>query len=218
MTEISIFPIPGCVTFPGTVFPLHVFEPRYRDMINHCLEQNSPVAICHTQSVISPGRPADNMREALSSNQATYRPYDVFSAGYCELIETTADGRMYLNIHICERYRRGEEIQQLPYPIYACEVFSDQLPTVQERRENQQLKEKIIHRLSAIAMADKELDNRIPQLLATAEWQQMMAEDFSFRLFGLIRFDADILQNCLEMDSAGERLNFVLALLNADAG
>ena len=51
MAEICIFPIPGCVTFPGTVFPLHVFEPRYREMIQRCLDENKLVAICHPSSV-----------------------------------------------------------------------------------------------------------------------------------------------------------------------
>ena len=32
MTDIALFPIPNCVAFPGTVFPLHVFEPRYRSL------------------------------------------------------------------------------------------------------------------------------------------------------------------------------------------
>lgn len=31
--EVPIFPLPKLVLFPGTLLPLHIFEPRYRDML-----------------------------------------------------------------------------------------------------------------------------------------------------------------------------------------
>ena len=35
--EVALFPIPDLVAFPGTVIPLHVFEPRYRKMVHDCV-------------------------------------------------------------------------------------------------------------------------------------------------------------------------------------
>ena len=46
--EISLFPIPNVVAFPGTVMPLHVFEPRYRALINDAVDQNRMIGVCHT--------------------------------------------------------------------------------------------------------------------------------------------------------------------------
>ena len=31
-TRFPIFPLPNVVLFPGTYLPLHIFEPRYRQM------------------------------------------------------------------------------------------------------------------------------------------------------------------------------------------
>ena len=31
--RIALFPIPDLVAFPGAMVPLHVFEPRYREML-----------------------------------------------------------------------------------------------------------------------------------------------------------------------------------------
>ena len=31
--EIPIFPLPNVVLFPQTDLPLHIFEPRYREMV-----------------------------------------------------------------------------------------------------------------------------------------------------------------------------------------
>jgi Lon protease-like protein len=36
VTELAMFPL-GTVLFPGAVLPLHVFEPRYRTLVQRCL-------------------------------------------------------------------------------------------------------------------------------------------------------------------------------------
>src|SRR5687767_5279898 len=37
MAELPMFPL-GTVLLPGGVLPLHIFEPRYREMIRTCLD------------------------------------------------------------------------------------------------------------------------------------------------------------------------------------
>lgn len=214
MTDICIFPIPGCVTFPGTVFPLHVFEPRYREMIHHCLDTQGLLAICHTRKQLSPGKQTDSLQEALSSNQATYIPQNVFSAGHCELVNTTDDGRLFVNVHLQQRFILGEEKQRLPFPIYACEAFGDEFRP-QQLDSLQILKDKLMHRLTALVQADAEVRDAMLPVLMSPEWQNMDSEEFSFRLYSLIGFDADLLQQLLEMNSPAERMQFTLDLLNA---
>lgn len=210
MIDICIFPIPECVTFPGTVFPLHVFEPRYREMINYCIESDTPLAVCHTRKLVSAPKPTEDLKEALSSNQATYRPFDVISAGMCDLQKVTDDGRMYLDVHVKERFRIINERQFLPFQIYQCESFPDVVPEEEERHQNQQLKDKICHRLIALGHRNKS----VQELLQSDEWASMSSDEFSFELFGLIHFDADVMQTLLEMDSANQRLSSTLSLLN----
>lgn len=41
---IPIFPL-GIVVYPGEQLNLHIFEPRYRQLINECREQNKPFGI-----------------------------------------------------------------------------------------------------------------------------------------------------------------------------
>ncbi len=31
--------------FPGTPLPLHIFEPRYKEMIGECLDRNAPFGV-----------------------------------------------------------------------------------------------------------------------------------------------------------------------------
>ena len=37
--EMPLFPL-NVVLFPGMALPLHIFEARYREMINRCLDEN----------------------------------------------------------------------------------------------------------------------------------------------------------------------------------
>lgn len=40
-----VFPLPGTVLLPGTLVSLHVFEPRYRQMMAYCLEGHRVLAV-----------------------------------------------------------------------------------------------------------------------------------------------------------------------------
>ncbi|MCS6999370.1 MAG: LON peptidase substrate-binding domain-containing protein [Bacteroidota bacterium] len=42
--QIGLFPL-NTVLFPGALLPLHIFEPRYRQLISECIESNAPFGI-----------------------------------------------------------------------------------------------------------------------------------------------------------------------------
>jgi ATP-dependent Lon protease len=42
---LPIFPLQSVFLFPGTVLPLHIFEPRYRLMLDYCLENDEELGI-----------------------------------------------------------------------------------------------------------------------------------------------------------------------------
>ncbi|NOY43730.1 MAG: LON peptidase substrate-binding domain-containing protein [Planctomycetes bacterium] len=49
--KVRLFPLPDLVMFPHVMQPLHVFEPRYRDLLNEALDSDGLIAM----SVLSPG-------------------------------------------------------------------------------------------------------------------------------------------------------------------
>ena len=210
MTEIAIFPIPDCVSFPHTVFPLHVFEPRYRQMINDCVDNNRLLGICHTQKELRSAKPDQPIQEALQSNQATYKPFEVFSAGSCEIIKTLDDGRIYLHVDLNNRYQIKSEIQTLPYMIADCEPVDDEDLTEEVLKETVLYQEKIIARLSAITAHIP----KVGELLNSDEWKNKDPIKFSFEIFGLLDFESEYLQEILEMRSPLGRLDFLLSNLN----
>jgi Lon protease-like protein len=44
VTELGIFPL-GLVLLPGERLPLHIFEPRYKELISECLAEERPFGI-----------------------------------------------------------------------------------------------------------------------------------------------------------------------------
>lgn len=42
--EMPLFPL-NTVLFPGMVLPLHIFEPRYQEMINRCISEKLPFGV-----------------------------------------------------------------------------------------------------------------------------------------------------------------------------
>ncbi len=49
LIQIPVFPLPDVVLFPHTLLPLHIFEPRYRDMIRDCLAGDRRLAVALLQ-------------------------------------------------------------------------------------------------------------------------------------------------------------------------
>ncbi|WP_040556493.1 LON peptidase substrate-binding domain-containing protein [Reinekea blandensis] len=210
MTEIAVFPIPQCVAFPGTHFPLHVFEPRYRTMVEHCIETGLPLAICHVEKQVREAPKDQTLSEALNSNQATYRPVQLVTAGECRLHETLQDGRMMISVALDQRYRLDREVQALPFMIFDATPVDDDPMSPEEAHEAQLLKDKLMHRLLALTADSVE----IQATLNSDTWIQKPVDAFSFELFSLLQTDPDIMQNLLEMRSPLARMKTALDLLS----
>ncbi len=47
--QISIFPLPGAILFPGMQIPLHIFEPRYRSLVKDALARDRRIGMIQPQ-------------------------------------------------------------------------------------------------------------------------------------------------------------------------
>lgn len=45
MEDLAIFPLPDGILFPHTTIRLHVFEPRYRALVEDCLDTGAPILV-----------------------------------------------------------------------------------------------------------------------------------------------------------------------------
>lgn len=209
MADVALFPIPGSVTFPGIPCPLHVFEPRYRKMVHHCVESGMPLGVCHTEKVLHTNDQAQTVEEALSSNQSTYKPCTVFSAGPVALLRELDDGRLMISVRTDTRLTLGEELQTLPFSIWRCEELLDDAAD-SDAQVLDQYKDKILNRLLALTHGQPAIQER----LRSDHWQDMAAGPFSFAVAGSLGMDPQLAQQLLETTDTLHRLDTLLQLLN----
>ena len=97
-STIPIFPLPNVVLFPNVFLPLHIFEPRYRQMVNDALAGERMIGMV----LLQPGYDADD--------EGTPPVYDVGCAGLITHVERLTDGRFNIVLRGLERFRIvGEE-------------------------------------------------------------------------------------------------------------
>ncbi|MEM1329052.1 MAG: LON peptidase substrate-binding domain-containing protein [Planctomycetota bacterium] len=103
---IPIFPLPGVSLLPQQVLPLHIFEPRYRQMIDQALDGPGLIAM----AVLAPGdgegpwgdaavRPAVCVGRISEHEKLPDGRYNLMLQGICraEIVEELepADGRLF---------------------------------------------------------------------------------------------------------------------------
>jgi Lon protease-like protein len=115
--QIPIFPLPDVVLFPHTMLPLHVFEPRYRKMVQDCLAGDKRLAM----GLLKAGWEKDYYE----------RPPVHAIAGAGEIIqhEELADGRF--NILVRGTTRIGVSVElppDLPYRVVRARPLPDRYP------------------------------------------------------------------------------------------
>jgi hypothetical protein len=211
MIEVALFPIPESVNFPGVPVPLHVFEPRYRKMVKYCIDNDVMLGVCHTQGIVREKTQMQTREEALNSNQSTYKPCDVFSAGKVELLEELDDGRMAIIVHFETRLQLREERQILPFYIWHCEPYGDEPLEDDDLIKLKQSHEKVMQRLWVLGHGNDEFQ----KMLTSDTWQNLSAVEFSFMVNGLFGMPAEIKQEILEMRQPQQRLDTLLELLNS---
>ena len=211
LIDIALFPIPDMVAFPGATVPLHVFEPRYRRMIQESIDQHRMIGVCHTRKTISNAPRQQSMEEALSSNQATYQPQQIFSAGYCEVQDVLEDGRLLVLIKMNGRFRMVAEQQSLPYRIVSCEPLQDE-QIGEAADEAEALQRSIITRMLELT---KDEVNATAKADLEARWRAAQPAEFSFLFFEFVRFDADLMQMLLENTNPMSRLRLIAEVLQA---
>jgi uncharacterized protein len=100
---LPLFPLPNVVLFPNVCLPLHIFEPRYRQMVADALDGDRIIGMV----LLRPGWEGDYEG----------RPpiYDVGCAGLITHAERTSDGRYNLVLKGFEKFRIQREDHERAY-------------------------------------------------------------------------------------------------------
>ncbi len=119
-----MFPLPGAFLFPGQVMPLHVFEPRYRQMIEDCLDTAGRIVIA-------------SLLESAADALPTEAPPVLPVAGLGEILrhEKLPDGRFHVWLLGLQRVRLLEVPSDRLYRQVRCLPFQEVPPTPDDAAE-----------------------------------------------------------------------------------
>jgi Lon protease-like protein len=188
--EVPLFPL-GVVLFPGTPQLLHIFEPRYRQMLADCLEGDRRFGLSFAKA--DPG------------TDPQPQPGDVGCMASVRESRLLADGRSNILAVGEERYVLREYLERdVPYRVAVVETFDDDdlaAPQVEEvaRRPGSSPVRPGMHALSDHPTQAIQVDGP-PQ--AT-----------SFQIAATLELEAEVKQELLELRSTHERLQRLLRLL-----
>ena len=106
--ELPLFPL-NTVLFPGATIPLHIFEERYKLMINGCVEEGRPFGVVLIRSGEEAGGPAE--------------PFGVGTTAYVSSVQHLEDGKMNLMCVGGARFRILATRTDEPYVVGEVEVL-----------------------------------------------------------------------------------------------
>lgn len=102
---IPVFPLPGTVLLPHNVMPLHIFEPRYRQMVNDSLNSAGLLAMALFGASVD--------EEQYLLGRPPLRP--AACVGHISHYEPQADGRFIVLLAGVCRANLVEEVPHEPY-------------------------------------------------------------------------------------------------------
>jgi len=185
------------VLFPGINIPLHIFEERYKQLINECIDADEPFGIVLI-------RDDDEPEESV-------RPYEVGTSAWISEVERLDDGRMNIIVEGGRRFRIRDIVDNRPYLSANVEFLDPEVDY--DLREAPLMKEVSLlfadyverlvtlsgHKLYKLELPDdpESLSSMVGSLLAVPpEDRQSLLEDLN--ITSVLAREADMLQEQIQ--------------------
>jgi len=101
MSRLRLFPL-NTVLFPGAVLNLHIFEPRYKQMVSECLEGGEAFGVCL-------------IRDGDEAGDSDVMPYEVGTTAEIGDVTQLENGRYYISTVGRRRFRVERVIAREPF-------------------------------------------------------------------------------------------------------
>ncbi len=188
LCELPLFPLPDVVLFPGRPLPLHIFEERYRLMINTVLESDRKFGVLLWNPIIS-------------------KSVSVGCSTEISDVVKLKDGRMNIMTQGLQRFRVVEIVKQMPYLVGKVEWLEDSAPDAEVLAVGDQV-DRALREVVGLANKLTHKDNIVPDDLPTDPIY------LSFWVASLFFNSSDDRQELLELCDTGTRLKKELSLLD----
>jgi Lon protease-like protein len=189
--SIPIFPLPNVVLFPNVFLPLHIFEPRYRRMVEDALNGDRIIGMV----LLRPGWEGDY--------EGRPPVYPIGCAGVVTHAERLADGRYNIILRGMEKFRIAGEEADRPYRMAAVDPVLE--PPAESVRQEMRSERR---RLETLLVPQPEGQPRDPKVPSS-----MPDEDLVNALAQYLEFDPVEKQALLERHGLLDRCRSLIELL-----
>lgn len=151
---LPIFPLPGLVLYPHTHLPLHIFEPRYVELVRDVLSDDQYMATANIR----------NQTESMDS--ARPRIHNVMTHARIVDYEELPDNRYFIMLEGICRIKLVNELDTTPYRTVVAdtmidELFQDDRVAINEARES------LLQHAEQLAERSQDLKARLSNLQNT---------------------------------------------------
>jgi len=197
-SHIPVMPLPGTVLFPHALLPLHIFEPRYRQMLEQVLGQHRLFSV----TLIKPSCP--DWREAEDF-------FHLAAVGLIRACVGRSDGTSDLILQGLQRVRFTDFEQESPFPIAKIDIVESSDETTVK---TEALAEKVLELYSQLKRTGRRLPDKVDRYLSQLNNVEMLADLVAST------FVTDPLrrQRVLEEVSLDQRLRLVITYLREEIG
>lgn len=190
--DLPLFPL-HLVLFPGRPLPLHLFEPRYCDMLRDCLAGDRQFGVV----AIREGREVGGAAQT----------YDVGTITEIEAVQELSDGRFDILTRGQHRFRVTERFTDRPYLHGHVEPLADPPCGAAEDDAAAQLKEVLVPYLHHLGIPD-EYCRRLPE----------DPGELAYLAAAALQVEVPVQQRLLEMATPAERLLETARIIKREAG
>jgi Lon protease-like protein len=196
--QVPVMPLPSAVLFPHALLPLYIFEPRYREMLEHALNQHRMFCV----TLVKP------------SCLDWHAPEDFFHLATVGLIRACVgrgNGTSNLILQGLQRVRFTKFEQEMPFPVAKIDVVESRDATTVE---TEALAEKVLELYRRLKRDGRQLPAKVDRYLSQLHDVEMLADLVAST------FVSDPLrrQRVLEESSINQRLRLVITYLRDEIG
>jgi Lon protease-like protein len=196
--QVPVMPLPGALLFPHALLPLHIFEPRYQEMLEHALREHRMFSVALIQPQRSQWKSTDDF-------------FHVAGLGLIRACVGCGDGTSNLILQGLRRVRFTGFEQSVPFPVARIEPLESESTT---SVETDALGAKVIELYSTLKTAGRQLPEKVDKYLAHLNDMEMLADLMAATFIN----DPLRRQQLLEELSLNRRLRLVIQYLREETG
>jgi len=159
---LPLFPLPNVVLFPNVFLPLHIFEPRYREMVADALAGDRIIGM----ALLRPGWETDY--------EGRPPVYSIGCAGLITFSEQHDDGRYNIVLRGMQKFRISGEDHARSYRVAAVEPLAEDITA-----EDREIVRAERRRLEALLVPQPEgrgVDSKVPPSMSDEDLVNALAQ------------------------------------------